>query len=177
MNFLKAVHNALGSSAENTVSMYQVGQSLGFEKEDAKRAAEELIAEGMIEVRTLSGDIGITEEGLAALGQEDSPKKNAKGVSRGLPDVPVLDPEGTEKVKEVLMVLKKGFPSLLLEYPLAEELVFDVKTIEVQLFSPRPKTAVIRETLLSVYSQLEEIAEKNETQEKTKSMLASFLRI
>ena len=49
------------------VSMYNVGAAIGLEKTEAGMVAEALIVEGLAELRSLSGGIGITAQGVAMI--------------------------------------------------------------------------------------------------------------
>jgi hypothetical protein len=40
-------------------------------------------------------------------------------------------------------------------YPQMETVVMDIKTIEIQMLSPQPKTAVVREVFLSLQQTLD----------------------
>jgi len=51
-----------------------------------------------------------------------------------------------------------------------EEMVIDIKTIEVQMLSPHPKTAVIREVLRSMVQCL---PEKDDLKRKVDALIAS----
>jgi hypothetical protein len=50
--------------------------------------------------------------------------------------------------------IKNEIPSLNLEYELLEEIVVDLKTIEVHMLSPRPKISVLREIFRSLQNAL-----------------------
>ncbi len=62
--------------ARARVSMYDVGAALGMEKGAAGKTAEELIAAGWVEIKSLSGGIGITAEGIAAA-QAAAPRRRS----------------------------------------------------------------------------------------------------
>lgn len=131
------------------VSMFDVGAAMGMEKSDAGKLAEELIGQGWAEVRTLSGGIGITAQGIEA-----ALSAGAQGASATedlkLGSGPILDDEGLHCLEIMLTAIKSNLAAIEPEYTRMEELVIDVKTIEVQLLSPRPKTAVLREILHSL---------------------------
>ncbi len=46
------------------VSMFDIGESLGLDRKLSLRTAEELIGTGLAEIKTLSGGIGITADGV-----------------------------------------------------------------------------------------------------------------
>ena len=50
-----------GGDPSVQISMYEAGASLGLDREAASRATEDLIGWEMVELRTLSGGIGISD--------------------------------------------------------------------------------------------------------------------
>ncbi|BCL63004.1 hypothetical protein DGMP_36970 [Desulfomarina profundi] len=77
------------------------------------------------------------------------------GLSLG--DGPVLEESEKKGIADLLVEIRLATAQNNVEYTLLEEIVFDIKTLEIQLLSPRPKTAVAREVLLS----LQELMEKS----------------
>jgi hypothetical protein len=67
-----------------------------------------------------------------------------------LGDEPVLNSGGRQAIGQVVSELKNQTGSLGLDFDTLSELMADLKTIEAQLDSSRPKTAIIRECLRSV---------------------------
>jgi hypothetical protein len=132
-----------GMTAEST-SMYEIGSGLGLEKDEARQIAENLMSEGLIEIRTLSGGIAITDDGIEAaksLGAGEGDEADAKA---RLTDAPILDGPGREAVEAVSAFLKVNVAELELAFDPLAEFMADLRTIDAQLASPRPKTAVIR---------------------------------
>jgi hypothetical protein len=128
-------------------STVAVGAALALDKSAASKVSEELIGWGMVAVKTLSGGIGITAEGLAEarrLGGGGEALKPALGKE------PIIDDAGRSLVERSLAKLKTQVEAVKLEYSAMEELVADVRTIEAQLISPRPKSVIIRECLVSI---------------------------
>jgi hypothetical protein len=133
------------------VSSADVGATLGLDKSAASKVSEELIGWGMVAVKTLSGGIGITAEGVAEAGKLGGNGKTAQATLR---KEPIVDDAGRTLVEQALAKLKAQAEAFKLNYPAMEELVADVRTIEAQLISPRPKTIIIREGLVSIQSNL-----------------------
>ena len=132
-------------------SMYTIGAQIGVDRDLAGRLAEELMALGWVEIRTLAGDIGITDEGRAHLAQ--SSPEGEKAVT-ALGHQPVLDDAGRAAVEAWVAELKVGLPQLGLDFDLLADLVVDIRTVEVQLTSPRARTAVIRAVLEAIANDL-----------------------
>jgi hypothetical protein len=72
-----------------------------------------------------------------------------------LGDVPVLTSGGRQTVGQVVSELKSQTGSLGLDFDTLGELMADLKTMQAQLDSSRPKTAIIRECLRSVLGVVE----------------------
>ena len=73
--FLQELYNRAEGDFEIQISMYDLGTDLGLEKDEAAVFAQELFVEGLAEMKTLSGGMGITQKGLQALGINITPKK------------------------------------------------------------------------------------------------------
>ncbi|MBU1341940.1 MAG: hypothetical protein KKE44_10150 [Proteobacteria bacterium] len=147
--YLFELYTMTGGDTQAQVSMYDVGESLGMGKTDAASMAEDLYIQGFAELKTLSGGIGITDQGLEVLEITVAPKPDA---SLRLGTGPVLDDQAKKAVEKIVQDIKAGIDQTRLTYPQLEELVMDIKTIEIQMQSPTPKTAIIREVLKSLHN-------------------------
>jgi hypothetical protein len=137
--------------AQTQVSMFETGAAIGLEKDAARRLAEDLIAEGLVEIKTLSGGIAITEQGIAAIGAASGNPSADLSLGRG----PILEDKGRQALEQILTAVKNHIASAPRPYASLEELLIDIKTIEVQLLSPRPKTEVIRSVLCALRDGLQ----------------------
>jgi len=151
-NFLNQLYQSTAGKAAAQVSMFDVGAALGLEKSAAGKIAEDLIGNGLVEVKTLSGGIGITQQGIEAV-QAESGAPAASG-DLALNNGPLLDDAGRQVVETVLTDLRGHISKTQCSYAQLDEMIVDIKTIEVQLLSPKPKTAILRETLASLQSTL-----------------------
>lgn len=142
-----------GGKTTAQVSMFDVGAAMGLEKETARRLAEDLIADGMVEIKTLSGGIGITGQGL-----EMAPPMAVvgSGAAPRLSNGPILDEKDRQALEGLLTAVKEGVCSSAKPYSRMEEMMIDIKTIDVHLLSPRPKTAVIKAVLKSLANALKD---------------------
>jgi hypothetical protein len=145
--YLKELYQRTQGKTGAQVSMFDIGEAVGLEKESARRLAEDLIAEGLIEIRTLSGGIGITSEGIDMAQPTGG---SGTGAHRQLGDGPLIEEKSRLALESILAEIKKNMASSPTPYSRLEEMVLDLKTIDTQLLSPRPKTAVIREVLRSL---------------------------
>lgn len=136
------------------VSTTDVGAAIGMEKTEAGKLSEELIGQGWVEIKTLSGGIAITTEGIeAAQAAGGGPITGKTPISLG--SGPVLDDTGRRAVETLLADIKAHLGASGVSYDSLEELIIDIKTLETQLLSSKPKTAVAREVLRSLQGALE----------------------
>jgi hypothetical protein len=136
------------------VSMYDMGGRIGLDRSEASRAAENIMAEGWAEVRTLSGGIGITQKGMdaaAALGGSGNAGQEAIS---GLGSGALLEAGARQRVEIVVAGLRLQTENIGLGFEELAELVADLRTIDAQLASPRPKTAILRACFKSILGLL-----------------------
>jgi hypothetical protein len=76
--FLVELYHRTQGDASVEVSMFDIGESLGLDRRLSLRTAEELIGTGLVEIKTLSGIIGITTEGVTEARQLGASLKNEK---------------------------------------------------------------------------------------------------
>ena len=156
--YLIQLFEQTGGDPSAQVSMYEVGEGLGLDRDDSSRVAETLIGLQLAQIRTLSGGIGISVDGAnevkrligGSLASGDSAEK--------LPDQPVMNPTSCQSVEQVAGELKSQAGNLGLDFDSLSEMMADLKTIDAQLGSSRPKTAIIRECLRSIKETLEGLA-------------------
>jgi hypothetical protein len=159
IQFLRRLHEQSGGDASAQASMYAIGESLGLPREVVGTLAEELMGCQLIEIRTLSGGIGWTETGLKAMEALLGPGRTAGKATYRLGETPILEPAGDEAVQRAVAGLKSGVARMDLEYEQLSEVMADLKTIDAQLQSPRPKTAAIRACLQSLYEVLQPVSD------------------
>jgi len=149
--YLEELFKLTEGKIDSTVSMFDIGAVMGLERDAARRLAEDLIAEGLVEIKTLSGAIGITPQGIESaqrLGYAET------GPALTLGKAPLLDESGRRALDTVLTAIKGHLAKTPTAFERLEEMVIDIKTIEVQLLSPRPKTAILRAVLGSLKEAL-----------------------
>jgi hypothetical protein len=146
--FLAQLNTMTGGDPEAQVSMHEVGVALGLGEDEAGQMAETLFIGGHAELKTLSGGIGITALGLEALGIK--PDASTDDAALSLSYETILNDQDKENVDTLLSEIKSVLVSGLKEYETLESVVMDIKTIEVQMLSLSPKTAVIRAVIKSI---------------------------
>ena len=146
--FLYQLYTATNGEPESRASMYDIGAALGLSTEDAGEIAQDLCIKGHAELKTLSGGIGITRQGLKKLNVAPGPDAQLADLTLGKD--PVVGSDGVCVVEEMLNLIKTAMAQAQQNYPDIEEMVIDMKTIEVQMLSPKPKTTVIKELFRSL---------------------------
>lgn len=142
----------IGGDPAARVSMYDLGAEFGMDKETARRTAETLMSDGYLEVRTLSGGIGITQDGIDAVHRLRPGTGGGAAVRLG--DGPVISEQEREAVETLSTAIKTACGESGLSFDALAELITDLRTIDAQLASPKPKTAIIRACFASIRSIL-----------------------
>lgn len=155
-SFLQQLYQ-MSDNQTTDVSMFVIGEHLGLDKTEAGSVAEDLIIDGFAELKTLAGGISITAKGLEALGKGGG-KGTDELASRAhvLGSEEVLGDEDQQAVARLIDEVKREIFSSIQKYDELEEFVVDIKTVETQLLSPRPKTSIIKEVLRSIAHQLQQ---------------------
>jgi len=148
-NYLNELYRQTDGDIEIQISMYDIGANIGLEKDEAGAIAQDLIIEGLVELRTLAGSISITSDGLRSLGIIVS-TPNTTGDNSILSKEAVMNESDNTIITTLLAEIKTFTASMQTDYPVLEEIVIDIKTIELHMMSPHPKTQVIRELLKSL---------------------------
>ncbi|MDJ0782674.1 MAG: hypothetical protein QNJ22_11920 [Desulfosarcinaceae bacterium] len=139
--YLKAMVEACQGEASAQVSMYDVGARIGLDRDTASQVCQELIGFGLVEIKTLSGGVGLTADGLTGgVGLAGGADAAAPRLKAG----PILDAEDHQAVLTLLDQLKLAAGRWQLDYEAMAAFVVDIKTIETQLLAPQPKTAVVK---------------------------------
>lgn len=149
--YLAELYRVTDGDPSAQASMYDIGAAIGLDKAGSGKLAEELIASGDVEIRTLSGGIGITAQGVQSAAAEAGPSQSTQ---RQLGNAKVLDEGDHTTVQSVLADVKRAMGNTAAAYDHLEALVIDIKTIEIQLMAPQPKTAVVREVFRSLHDTL-----------------------
>lgn len=147
--YLQELYNTTQGNTETQVSMHDTGVNLGFDKAESGRIAEELMVLGYIELKTLAGGISITDEGLSFLGfspQSHSSELETLTLSSG----PIANEDDRTISKNVMSSIQNELSTLELDFPTIEQIVLDLKALDIHLLSPSPKTPVLLELFRSI---------------------------
>jgi hypothetical protein len=148
--FLMQLFEKTGGDSSVQVSMYDIGGLMGLERDAASKVAEGLIGSQLVEIRTLSGGIGISAAGSELAQDLIGPLDSATGKSARLGDEPLLNSAARQAVVQIVTEIKDQVGSLGLGFDTLTELMADLKTIDAQLESSRPKTAIVRQCFVSI---------------------------
>lgn len=152
-NYLDELCRMTGADTDSKVSMHEVGSVLGLEKVESGKIAEELMVQGLVELKTLAGGIGITDKGLEHLGIASSVTATPPS-SLQLSGELVVTESDRATIKQLTATIKDETTGLDLEYQHLEGIILDLKCIDLHLLSPRPKNSVLRELLGSIENTL-----------------------
>lgn len=154
-NFLQELYQLTQGDLEQQVSMYDIGATLGLEKNEAGAVAEGLIFDGFAELVTLTGGISITTEGLKAL---DIQTSDAAGSDvHRLSSERMLSEADRSSLEELICLLKNSETGSHATFEQVEGITIDLKTLEVQMLSSKAKTAIVREILISMQDLLQSV--------------------
>ena len=153
-SYLDEVYRSTGGDTECQVSMYDIGTAIGLDKAEAGSLAEQLMVQGLIELKTLSGGIGITSDGLSSLGIS-APAPAAATDSPKLGRETIITDSDRQTIQLLTDEIKSAAAEHTIDFKFMEEIVIDLKTIEIQLLSPQPKTRIIAELFRSLQTALE----------------------
>jgi len=153
--FLIALFEKTSGNPAAEASMYEIGLDLGLDKYRSKQVAENLIGWELIEIRTLAGSIAITTGGVDQVQQEEKLSGASDDIVFELSNGPTLKETVCKRIDQILAELKIQAGNLGLDFDTLTEYVADLKTIESQLLSSRPKTAIVKACFFSIRDILE----------------------
>lgn len=165
--FLMALRDKLGGDLSGCASMFDVGETLGLDRAASSRIAENLMALEMVDIRTLAGAIGLTQAAAEIIDTT-----GGKDAAAGLGPGPVIHDTGLQAVETMTVDLKSRIGDMGLEFERLSELTADLKSIDAQLSSPRPKTAILRACFESIADVLSESG-KSDVCERICSLLSA----
>lgn len=151
--FLMELYNRTQGDIEAQVHMHEIGLSIGVDEDDVGPLAESLYIQGLAELKTLSGDLGITAMGLESLDIKIETKQTDTDAFAVGPD-PVLSQEQIVLAASLLDEIQAQVKNIGLDYEKLEELVTDIKTGRVQLTGSKPKTRILIEVFKSIHQNI-----------------------
>ena len=169
-DFLLYLYRETGGDPSVQVSMYEAGSALGFDREASSRVTEDLIGWEMVELRTLSGGIGISEKAIKEIEDSGLAANERADSLATFGEDSIIDDHARQVVEQITAELKNRAGSLGLDFDCLSAVLADLKTIDAQLDSPQPKTAILRECFRSLKAALESV-EADETADRIGRLL------
>lgn len=152
-NFLDELYQQTKGDKAAQASMYDVGETLGMSRAESGSLAESLMVEGLVELKTLAGGIAITSDGLAILGVTAA-SHVATEQTLCFSSGPLATDRDRQTIDQIVQQIKDSIAGGSVDYDSLEEIVIDLKTIELHMLSPRPKVPVLRALLRSLHEAL-----------------------
>jgi hypothetical protein len=176
--FVKQLYNETEGNVNSLIDMWQLGQQLGFTSDETQNVADYLSGEGLIEFRAIGGIVGITHRGIQeveeALDNPDRPTRHfgpvnilsvqnmySSQIQQGSNHSSIAvayTGSDLNDIAALISKLREALPSLPISDSERAEAESDASTLQAQLASPKPKSGVIRETLISLRHVLEHAA-------------------
>lgn len=179
--FLNSLYERSNGNCRAVLDMYVIGRDIGLSKDETGIVMQYLHGEGLAAPRTLGGGIAITHSGILeverACATPESPTDYFPPVMNILNIQTVVGSQiqqgthsstqsqtqsitdnGLQEVKSLLAILKKDIADLGLSLDALTEAQAEIRTVEAQLDSPKPKLGILSESLKTLRSLLEGVA-------------------
>ncbi len=121
----------------------------------SKKTAESLMGWELVEIRTLSGAIAITVQGAEEARKSGAASETSGNSITRLGKSAIIEDADRKGIEQIVTELKSQVGNMGLNFDMLTELVADLKTVDAQMTSPRPKTDILRESFRSVRAILE----------------------
>jgi hypothetical protein len=139
IDILREFYTQTGGDLNKSVSMWDVGEKLGLEKFRIEDLCMGMASEGLLEIKNLSGGMGLTEVGLERVQGLDS----AGGSGQ------------TGDVGSLLGMLEGALPDLGLGASAQKDMTLDIQTLRLQLARSKPLPGVQSAALAEIRRVLE----------------------
>ena len=151
LTFLKTLYRLIDPNPDGSISMYDVGAEMDLDRDASNQKAQELMGDGLVEVRTLAGAIGITPAGLNLLAThlDAAPTDDVRLGTDG-----VASPEVKTALQQIADHLQKASTHWNVGENDQAELFADLETIRAQMGSPKPKNTILHATVESLHALL-----------------------
>jgi len=159
-DFLQQLYDRTRGDASIKVSMYEIGEAIDLDRDTSSQVAQTLIGLDFVEIKTLSGGIGISPDGVAAIESGGDGVAPPAGVVPALSNARILSTADLGAVEQIIAYLKNEAAGFNLDFEAMAELVADLRTIDAQLSSSRPKTDVVRACLQSIEALMTALGHK-----------------
>jgi hypothetical protein len=175
--FLHALYEHTGGNRLKNISFDELGKKIGLSFEESDEASDFLSDEDLIEF-VAGSQISITHKGKIEIENALSKPENEteyfppasltiignisnSNIQQGDNNqiqIKNYSPENQEAIFELMQEIKQQLSKLDLPKEHQAEAEADIKTVETQLNSPNPKPVIIKESLMSLKTILENVA-------------------
>ena len=156
--------------------MFEIGKMLGLTQDESQHITDYLEGEGLIEYHTIGGGILITHYGIVqveeALSHPEKPtqyfppiniiqvgqmfQSQVQQASEGGQQTLTITGAATSEIHALLAELKSAIGSMKLDLQTQKDLAGEITTIEGQMQTSKPKKSIIKESLTSLRTILEQ---------------------
>ncbi len=177
--FLNALYERSGGKQLHFENMFELGESIGLDRDTSHNVADYLVGEHLAEHRGIGGVISITHHGIVEVERALSEPENQ--TPHFPPVINILNiqsmvgsqiQQGThgssqtqstttnelDAIKHLLDTLRTHLDGLSLPARDKDEVIAEIKTLEAQVGSTKPKSMIIRESLKTLRSIVEGVA-------------------
>jgi len=137
---LAAIHEAIQAAPGRPAGMWALGEILGWDRGRTEDVVTGLMSEGLLEIKSLSGGVVLTEAGLAQA-------RNLAPRESGPPDL-----------ARVVSRLEEALSGLDLPQPDRQDFEADLAALRTQLTRSRPLAAVVQDALQAIRPTLESVS-------------------
>ena len=175
--FLKRLYELSGGDKFKPFEMFEIGKELGFDKELTANLNQYLEGEMLIKYITFNNVITITHIGIVeveeALSNPDEPTEHFPALNiisvgqmvnsqiqqaspQSIQSI-AIDQSKINEIKQFLLDLKKSIDQLELINEQVTELQAEIKTMEAQISSSKPKSIILTESVKTMRNILESV--------------------
>lgn len=175
--FLNHLYEVTGGNQDQILNMYEIGSELGLGRDETDKVEQYLEDEGLIASLELGGGIGITHNGVVqvekAISHPESPTQYFPPIINIIQIGSMVNSQiqqathsssqtltiGTlerTQVENLLSEIKSALKSINIDHQTQKDLNGEIATIEGQLKTSNPKKSIIKESLTSVRTILEQ---------------------
>ncbi len=177
-DFMKALYECTDGRERALVKQDEIGTELGFSREETDLTVEYLKGEGLLKRVVMGGIIGISHLGVVevetALQKPDQPTEHFPAVhntitihsmtnsviqqgSSGATQSVTFNQSSKESIERFVAALKDQMKDLGLSTDVEAEARAELATVEAQLSSPKPKSAIIAGSLSFLIGVVEKV--------------------
>ena len=177
--YLNLLYERTGAQRLKFLDMWDLGGELGIGRDDTHVLVDYLVGENLAEHRGIGGIIGITHCGIVeverALTEPETSTKyfppvinvlNIRSVvgsqiqqgTHGSTQTQTVTTNDTEAIRALVSSFREKLSELPLDQADKSDAEAELQTLEAQLQSSKPKTAIVRESLKTLRNLLEGVA-------------------